>query len=92
MILNQKVEDLEEELSSFKSRQRDSEEAYENLLKSMGEKDKFTEDLINENVGLRLQLDQFMPKSKVPLRDILQEREAAALSKQREQSSSTGQN
>lgn len=32
------------------------------MLKSISDKDKFTDEMINENAGLRLQLEQFLPK------------------------------
>ena len=78
MMLNQKVEEGEEELESAKRRSKAAEEAYENLLKDMGEKDRFIEEMTNENVGLRLQLEQFIPQRTEKGRDILREREELA--------------
>ena len=62
MVLNQRNEELEEETVNTKTKQKEVEEAYEALLKDMGEKDKINDEMLNENVGLRLQLEQFIPK------------------------------
>lgn len=54
MTLNRKVEELEELLDTLRNRNKANEDAYETMLKEVGEKERIIEDLLGENESLKL--------------------------------------
>jgi chaperonin cofactor prefoldin len=54
MILNSRVEELEEQLEKSEKGIKTMEESYENILKVIGEKERMIEDLLGENASLKL--------------------------------------
>eukprot|EP00347_Sterkiella_histriomuscorum_P010198 403377229 len=58
MMLNQKLEDYTEKLDDMQIKLKQSEEAYENVLSEMNEKDRLVEDLLNEVESYKFQIEQ----------------------------------
>lgn len=54
MILNRDIEEWQEHCDIIENKYKKSEEAYENIIKVLAEKERIIEEITNENASLKI--------------------------------------
>ena len=59
-MLNKDIDECQTENEQLETKMKQSEEAYENLIKVIAEKDRLIDDLMGENASLKIQMEQLL--------------------------------